>query len=490
MQVLRPSLEEVSKLSGAYDKIPLSFEILADIKTPIGVLQSIKAATKRFFLLESVEGGEKWARYSFLGLNPDKVLKCKNGTVEISSQEGSQQFSSGSIDAVRELVNVGKVAKFDYLPPFTGGAVGYFGYETVRYGESMQLSSVDITKLPDCMMMLFNTLIVFDHLKQKLIVIINIDTAGDVPEAYRAAERKAAELYALIQGEAPQTAAKAPAADLHFTSNKTKEQYMDMVERAREYIRDGDIFQCVPSQRFTARCEGSLFSAYRMLRVINPSPYMYYIQIDDVEIAGASPETLVKVWDGCITNFPIAGTRKRGTTEEEDKALEQELLSDPKELAEHNMLVDLARNDVGKVSEIGSIVVSDYMKIQKYSHVMHITTQVSGQLRAEYDALDALQSVLPAGTLSGAPKIRAMEIIDELEGEQRGIYGGGIGYVAYGGNLDMCIGIRTIVKNGDTAYIQAGGGVVLDSDPASEYEESCNKAMAVLQAIRKGSELQ
>ena len=265
---------------------------------------------------------------------------------------------------------------------------------------------------------------------------------------------------------------------------------MDMVERAKEYIRAGDIFQCVPSQRFTGVYDGDLFAVYRMLRVINPSPYMFYIRVDDLEIAGASPETLVKVTNGEIMNFPIAGTRRRGATDEEDDALERELLADPKELAEHNMLVDLARNDVGKVSDIGSVLVSDYMKIQRFSHVMHITTQVTGRLRSDYDALDALRSVLPAGTLSGAPKIRAMEIIDELEGEQRGVYGGGIGYVGYDGNLDVCIAIRTIVKANGKAYIQVGGGVVLDSDPASEYDETVNKAMAVFRAIEQGGALE
>lgn len=488
LPTLHPNLAEVKAIAGDYDKIPLSFELIADFLTPMQIMRKLKESSKHSFLLESVEGGEKWARYSFLGANPDKILHVKNGNCKLYSQGECTHFQMDSLSAVRKLAFSGRVKRFDNLPPFTGGGVGYFGYETIRYVENMNLSSKDVTDLDDCIMMFFDSVIVFDHLRQKLIIIINLSTQGDIDKAYTNARHKAQEIIALINSDEPPTQEKSYKKSIP-TSNFTKEQYMQAVRSAKEYIRNGDIFQVVPSQRFTAKLQGSLWNTYRVLRTINPSPYMYYLKLDNIEIAGASPETLVRVKDGEAVTFPIAGTRKRGKTPDEDIALERELLNDPKEIAEHNMLVDLARNDIGKIAKIGSVQLSDYMKVNRYSHVMHITSQVSGKLRKGIDSIDALASVLPAGTLSGAPKIRAMEIIDELEGEQRGVYGGALGYVGYEGNLDTCITIRTVVKKDDTIYMQAGGGAVLDSDPESEYEETINKLKAIFKAVEQGASL-
>lgn len=490
MPIIHPPFDEIRPLAGRKGKLPLWTELLADFRTPLAVFCALKQAGTEAFLLESVEGGEAWGRYSFLGFTPAAVLTGRGRAMSLRTSEGVREFDASPFDAARELVDAGSAARFPELPPFTGGVVGCFGYETVcAFEDTLTLTGKDTTGLPDCVLMLFDELLVFDHLRQKLLLIVNIDADGDLAAGYDAGSRRLGELTAQVEEAAATIVRSEPLPPIAFTSNRTKEQYMAMVERAKEYIRSGDIFQCVPSQRFRGNLKGSLLPAYRMLRVINPSPYMYYVQAGELEIAGASPETLLKVQDGAILSFPIAGTRKRGATKEEDDALERELLADPKELAEHDMLVDLARNDVGRVAETGSVRVEDYRKVQRYSHVMHITSKVTGTLRHGMDALDALPAVLPAGTLSGAPKLRAMEIIDELEGERRGLYGGGIGYMGYDGNLDVCIAIRTIIKQGEDVFVQSGGGVVLDSDPALEYEETVNKAAALFKAIEEGGSL-
>lgn len=485
---LYPDLVKVKNLSKNYERIPLSFELLADFTTPMLLLRKIMARSNKFFLLESVEGGERWGRYSFLGFEPDSILTIKNSNCNLENGSKNLKFISNPVTAVRQLVLDKKTAVFPHLPTFTGGAVGYFGYDTFFYTEEIKKNSKVTLDVPDCLMMKFDNIIAFDHQRQKLMVIINIDTSKDIENAYKGAQNLAEEIKNFISAEYIPLPTK-PIEKPVFKSNKSFEEFANMVEKCKDYIKNGDIFQTVLSQRFEADYNSDLMNFYRALRTINPSPYMFFLKCDGIEVAGASPETLVKVQDGEIYTFPIAGTRKRGNTPAQDKEIEQELLADPKEIAEHNMLVDLARNDVGKVAKIGSVKVENYMDIQKYSHVMHITSEVRGQKLDSLDSLDVLSSILPAGTLSGAPKIRAVEIIDELEGENRGIYGGGLGYIAYSGNLDFAITIRTAVKYQSKVYVQSGGGIVLDSNSKSEFEESINKASASIKAFELASEL-
>lgn len=485
---LYPDLIEVKKLSKNFERIPLSFELLADFTTPMLLLRKIMARNNKFFLLESVEGGERWGRYSFLGFEPESILTVKNSDCNLQNGTSNMQFKSNPVSAVRQLVLDKKTAVFPHLPTFTGGAVGYFGYDTFFYTEEIERKSQTTLDVPDCLMMKFDNIIAFDHQRQKLVVIINIDTTKDIEKAYENAENLASEVKDFITAEyipLPTKSAEKPV----FKSNKSYEEFANMVEKCKDYIKNGDIFQTVLSQRFEADYNSDLMNFYRALRTINPSPYMFFIKCNEIEVAGASPETLVKVQDGEIYTFPIAGTRKRGENPILDKEIEHELLADPKEIAEHNMLVDLARNDVGKVAKIGSVKVENYMDIQRFSHVMHITSEVRGQKLDNLDSLDVLSSILPAGTLSGAPKIRAAEIIDELEGENRGIYGGGLGYIAYSGNLDFAITIRTAVKFKNKIYVQAGGGIVLDSNAKSEFEESINKASASIKAFELAFEI-
>ncbi len=486
---LLPDLQMVKKISKNYDIIPLSFEILADFTTPILLLRKIMAKSNRFFLLESVEGGEKWGRYSFIGFDPKSVLKVNKGICKVEDEKEVKSFKGDAVSAVRKLISKKKAFTCKELPIFTGGAVGYFGYDTFFYNESFLTSANTKVDVPDCLMMRFDDIIAFDHIRQKLIVIINIDTSKNIEQEYEKATKKAEEYEEFIKAQyipLPNKSEEKPS----FKSNKSYQDFCKMVDKCKEYIKNGDIFQAVLSQRFEADYNSDLMNFYRALRTINPSPYMYFMKCDDIEVAGASPETLVRVQDEEIFTFPIGGTRKRGENEEKDKEIQSELLSDPKEIAEHNMLVDLARNDVGRVAEIGSVSVEKYMSVQKYSHVMHITSEVKGKKRMDFDSLDVLSSILPAGTLSGAPKIRAAEIIDELEGENRGIYGGGLGYISYSGNLDFAITIRTAVKLKNKVYVQAGGGIVLDSVPEKEYEESINKASAVIKAFELSAEIE
>lgn len=484
-----PSLEEVRKLAKNYNKIPVSLEMYMDFQTPIAILSRIKDEYDRYFLLESIEGGEKLARYTFIGCNPTACFYAKNEKSFYSTREEVKRIEGNPLDVLKELMASYKAPKDKNLPPFTGGAVGYFGYDMVRYVEKLPMLNKDELGAADIKLMFFNDIIAFDHLKQKIYLITNIDgLLDDIDGAYTEAKNHLRELMEFISKPTKRRVVQFDT-DIQFESNTTKEAFMKKVEKAKDYIKNGDIFQVVPSQIFKAKLCSNLFDVYRALRTINPSPYMYLMQFDDLQLAGASPETLVKVQDGTVTTMPIAGTRPRGKTEEEDKRLDKELLSDPKELAEHNMLVDLARNDIGKISEIDSVEVTEYMALQKFSHVTHISSTVQGKLKSGLNSVDAIRSILPAGTLSGAPKVRAMEIIEELEGERRGIYGGGIGYIGYDGNLDTCIAIRTVVKKEGIAYVQAGGGVVLDSDPATEYQESVNKASALFEAMKKVREI-
>ncbi len=475
------TIEEIKKYAGEYDIVPVKKEIFADIITPITLLRKIAAENKRFYLLESVEGGEKWGRYSFLGYDPVMRVSCSEREVVIE-KDGSEQVihTDDSFQVLRDILKEYKSPKLDDMPPFTGGFVGYFAYAMIAHAEpKLHISRGDFK---DYDLMLFDKVIAYDQLRQKIVIVANVSTKGDIRENYENALSDLSTIIHMIQGHT-EIGEEEAYSGVDFRCNVSKQEYEEIVEKTKEYIRDGDIFQAVISRRFVSDYKGSLINPYRVLRTTNPSPYMVYMNLDDVEIMSTSPETLVRLQDGRLTTFPVAGSRPRGKTEKEDKALMEELLGDEKELSEHNMLVDLGRNDLGRISKYSSVEVTEYMMIHKYSKIMHICSQVEGDIRDDCDALDAVRSVLPAGTLSGAPKIRACEIIDELESEPRGIYGGALGYIDFSGNLDTCIAIRMAVKKDDKVYVQAGGGIVADSKPELEYEESANKAKAVIDAI-------
>lgn len=488
-----PSLEEVKNISKNkdYKRIPISYELFSDIATPIEVLRVLKAISNHCYMLESIEDAEKWGRYSFLGFNPLLEFTCQDGIVKIKGSENFDEFNDDEItiktdnpsEIIKDLVNKNKSPKLDYLPPFTGGFVGYFAYDYIKYAEpSLNLDAENQDQFKDIDIMLFDKVIAFDNFKQKIILISNIKT-DDLENNYKKACDDLKELANLIK-----TGKKAEIEPLKLKSDFKPvfscEKYCNMVEKAKYYIKEGDIFQVVLSNKIEAEISGSLFDTYRVLRTTNPSPYMFYFSSNDIEIAGASPETLVKLTDRQLYTFPLAGTRPRGKTEEEDLELEKELLADEKELAEHNMLVDLGRNDIGRISEIGSVHVDKYLSIERFSHVMHIGSTVSGTLRNDLDSLVAIDSILPAGTLSGAPKIRACEIINELEDNKRGIYGGAIGYVDLSGNIDTCISIRIAFARNNKVFIRSGAGIVADSVPEMEFEESLNKAAAVINALK------
>lgn len=479
------TFEEIEYLLTDYSMIPICKEIYADVITPITLLRKMEAFGKNFFLLESVEGGEKWARYSFLGYEPVLHISCKGGKVTQKSGEIETTVEMDPMDGLREQLNKYKSPKIEGMPTFTGGFVGYFGYEMIGYGEPKLKIKPSDTE--DYHLMLFDKIIAFDHLRQKIMVIANMK-AKDGLQGYNSALLEIEKMIALIYDNSPITDTQT-AENVEFSCNVTEEEYYKMVEKTKNYIREGDIFQGVISRRFESDYKGSLMNAYRVLRTTNPSPYMYFIQLEDMQIAGASPETMVKLVDGELTTFPVAGTRPRGKTEEQDQELEEGLLKEEKELAEHNMLVDLGRNDIGKIAEYGSVYVKEYMKVHRFSKVMHIASTVCGKLREDKDSCDAVTALLPAGTLSGAPKFRACEIIDELEKEPRGVYGGAIGYIDLSGNMDVCIAIRTAVKKNNKVYVQAGAGIVADSVPQSEYMECLHKAGAVIDAVKRGSEV-
>ncbi len=542
-----PNIEEAKEIAKdkSYKRIPISYEIFSDSKTSIEVLRRLRILSNHCYMLESVEDSKNWGRYSFLGFNPILELTCQDGNLTI---KGKSSFSDCEIEDsqencfnvktdnpgeyIRQIVEENKSPKLEGMPPFSGGLVGYFSYDYIKYSEpSLVLDAQNQDAFKDVDLMLFDKVIAFDNYKQKIVVIVNMEINNEnngnaetsLEESYDDACRTIEDIISIIKAD--------NIVDLldddfnhHLTNKKTieasqkmneidsfeemdkirkeitkhlpfelksdfrylfsEEEYCKMVESAKGYIREGDIFQVVLSNRIEADIEGSLFDVYRVLRTTNPSPYMFYFSSDDIEIAGASPETLVKLVDDQIYTFPLAGTRPRGKTDEEDKALEEELLADEKELAEHNMLVDLGRNDIGKISEIGSVKVNRYMDIVRFSHVMHIGSTVEGILREDHDYLSAIDSILPAGTLSGAPKIRACEIINELEDNKRGIYGGAIGYIDLTGNLDTCIAIRIAFARDNKVFIRVGAGIVADSIPENEFIECNNKAKAVMNALR------
>ena len=483
--MITPNADAILALAKEYTTIPVSREVYADVATPIALLRRLQQKSNRFFLLESVEGGEKWARYSFLGYDPVLRARCKSGVVTLEGAQNRTVETDKPLDVLRETLDQYRSPRIEGLPPFTGGFVGYFAYAMIGYAEPTL--TVGRGDWDDFDLLLFDKVIAYDHLKQKIVLIANMKT-DNVLENYGKACAELESMAALVGDQTPLPAVRA-AEKPRFTCNLTEEAYAQIVNRTREHIFDGDIFQAVQSRQFTAPYAGSLLSAYRVLRTTNPSPYMVFLSIDGDEIMCSSPETLVRLQDGRLTTFPVAGSRPRGATEAEDKALEAELLRDEKELSEHNMLVDLGRNDLGRVSRVGTVDVTEYMMVHRYSKIMHICSQVEGDIRADHDALSAIEAVLPAGTLSGAPKIRACEIIEELEPVPRGVYGGALGYLDFTGNMDTCIAIRMAAKKNGTVTVQAGGGIVADSVPASEYQESANKARAVMDALERASEV-
>ena len=481
----QPGLEECRQLyeNGKYGVIPVSTELYADATTPIEVLRKLKKVSGHVYLLESAEANKQWGRYTFLGYDPLLEITCYDGNVTIKSALTSQTGREDIKTAIRRILQENNSPKLSFMPPFTGGLVGYFSYDYIKYSEpSLKLDAYDEEGFQDANLMLFHKVIAFDNYRQKIVLIVNIKTDA-LEENYNRALLELESMKQLIlKGE------RAEELPLKLKTEVQplfeEEEYCRMVNRGKEYIREGDIFQVVLSNRLEADFEGSLLDAYRVLRTTNPSPYMFYFSSDDIEMAGASPETLVKLENGVLHTFPLAGTRKRGKTEQEDLALEKELLADEKERAEHNMLVDLGRNDIGKISEFGTVEVEKYMSIERFSHVMHIGSTVKGRIRSDKTALDAVDAVLPAGTLSGAPKLRACEIIDELEDNKRGIYGGAIGYLDFTGNLDTCIAIRLAFQKNGKVFVRSGAGIVADSVPENEFQECINKAAAVMDALK------
>lgn len=484
-----PTLENIREIAakGQYKRVPVCREVYADRYTPVEVMRTLRKASRHCYLLESASQTEVWGRYSFLGYEPDMEITCTDGCMKIRRTEvGNDEVVTKQVahpgDTLREILKEYKSPVMEEMPPFTGGLVGYFSYDYIKYSEpKLKLGEHEDPDFRDMDLMLFDQVIAFDHYRQKVLLITGV-MLDDLEKSYQKAEKKLQEMADLIRdGEKEEFPSLKLASEIK--PQFPKEKYCDMVEKAKHYIHEGDIFQVVLSNPMRAKAEGSLFDTYRVLRATNPSPYMFYFSSDDIEIAGASPETLVKVENGVAHTFPLAGTRPRGATQAEDEALEKELLSDEKELAEHNMLVDLGRNDIGKISKFGSVEVEKYMSIEQFSHVMHIGSTVKGELRKNLDAIHAIDSILPAGTLSGAPKIRACEIINELENNKRGIYGGAIGYIDFTGNLDTCIAIRIAYKKNGKVFIRSGAGIVADSVPKKEYQECINKAKAVRIAL-------
>ena len=482
--MLKPTLEQAKEYTG-YSVIPVCREILSDSTTPIEVLKKLRAVSRHVYILESVENQEKWGRYTFLGYNPKLEITCINGELTVKDVlTGTAETSKQShpADYIKGLMAQYSSPKIDGLPSFTGGLVGYFSYDYIKYSEpTLNLDAEDEEHFKDVDLMLFDKVIAFDNIHQKIVLITNI-SADNIDSEYAKAEKDLAEMEQLIRYGKP---ADIPHGKLTSGFRKLfdKDQYCAMVEKAKHYIYEGDIFQVVLSNRLDADFDGSLLDAYRVLRATNPSPYMFFFSSDDMEIAGASPETLVKLENGTLHTFPLAGTRPRGATDEEDKRLETELLHDEKELSEHNMLVDLGRNDIGKISKFGTVEVEKYMSIERYSHVMHIGSTVRGEILDSKSALDAVDAILPAGTLSGAPKLRACEIINELENNKRGVYGGAVGYIDFRGNLDTCIAIRLAFRKNGRVFVRSGAGIVADSVPENEFNECINKAKAVMNAL-------
>ena len=486
-----PSLDRVKAIAPGYDIVPVYMEILSDVRTPISVLKALKQVSSHTYLLESADNSNHWGRYSFLGYDPKIELFCKNHKMTIKDGTTRTFECSDPAAEIRNILSQYKSPRLEELPTFTGGFVGYFACEYIRYIEptlDFPTPDDDPAMVNDVDLMLFDKVIAFDHYKNKIYLIANIST-NDLERNYNKAELELKALADLVvngkEADVPKGILKT-----EFISEFTKDEFEAVVKKTQHYIKEGDIFQCVVSNRREAEFNGSLLNAYRVLRTLNPSPYMFYLSGGDVELTGASPETLVKLTDGKMYTFPIAGTMRRGKTEAEDLAIEEKLINDEKELAEHNMLVDLGRNDLGKIAKFGSVQVEALHMLQRFSHVIHITSTVSGDIQDGKDALDAIGATLPAGTLSGAPKIRAIEILHELEKSPRGVYGGAVGYIDFSGNMDVCIGIRMAMNKGGKVYVRAGAGIVRDSVPASEYNETLIKGQSMISAITDAQEVE
>ena len=486
-----PSLDRVKAIAPGYDIVPVYMEILSDVRTPISVLKALKQVSSHTYLLESADNSNHWGRYSFLGYDPKIELFCKNHKMTIKDGTTRTFECSDPAAEIRNILSQYKSPRLEELPTFTGGFVGYFACEYIRYIEptiDFRTSDDDSAMVNDVDLMLFDKVIAFDHYKNKIYLIANIST-NDLERNYNKAEFELKVLADLVvngkEADIPKGILKT-----EFTSEFTKDEFEAVVKKTQHYIKEGDFFQCVVSNRREAEFDGSLLNAYRVLRTLNPSPYMFYLSGGDVELTGASPETLVKLTDGKMYTFPIAGTMRRGKTEAEDLAIEEKLINDEKELAEHNMLVDLGRNDLGKIAKFGSVQVEALHMLQRFSHVIHITSTVSGDIQDGKDALDAIGATLPAGTLSGAPKIRAIEILHELEKSPRGVYGGAVGYIDFSGNMDVCIGIRMAMNKGGKVYVRAGAGIVRDSVPESEYNETLIKGQSMISAITNAQEVE
>jgi anthranilate synthase component I len=490
--MFRPSLEEFKHKAKQGNLVPVYREILADMETPVSAFQKIDDG-RHSFLLESMEGGEKWARYSFLGSRPSIIVKSYGRSVEIITDGKTKKslFERDPLEVIKNVLSQYKPVPDPSLPRFFGGAVGFMGYDVVRFFEEVHTRDKKGLDIADMVFMITDTLVIFDNVTHMIKVVSNAHVNGkSAAAAYAEATKKIDALVKKLKsrGKGQKASSKfkvqsSKKQSIQLASNFTQPQYEQAVLKAKEYIKAGDIFQVVPSQRFQTKIKAEPYEIYRALRLINPSPYMYFLRCGEATVVGASPEVMVRLEGDRIDLRPIAGTRRRGVNEDEDKALAEELLADPKERAEHIMLVDLGRNDVGRVSEAGSVNVTELMVIERYSHVMHIVSNVRGELFRGGDAYDVVRACFPAGTVSGAPKIRAMQIIDELEPTRRGPYAGAVGYFGFSGNMDTCITIRTLIIKKDTAYIQAGGGVVADSDPAAEYQETVNKAKAMMRAV-------
>ncbi|MGC2089575.1 MAG: anthranilate synthase component I [Candidatus Acidiferrales bacterium] len=482
--MIQPDFNTFRKLARKGNFVPVYETMTADLLTPVAAYLKLARTASYSCLLESVEGGENIARYTFLGVDPAEVFRSRGRSCVIETPHGRETIDGNPIKILRARMKRYRPVRIPGLPPLVGGAIGYFAYDMVRLIERIPSTGDDELKLDDSVLMFFHGLVAFDHVQHRVWIVRNVftDEPGSLRAKYDAASREISRIRRRLEHPLPNLPQNGNRAPLRFTSNFTKSKYMSAVSRAKEYIRAGDIFQVVPSQRFSARTSADPFEIYRALRVVNPSPYLYFLRLGDVSVVGSSPEMLVKVQGRDAFYRPIAGTLPRGRDTHEDQALEKKLLADPKERAEHIMLVDLGRNDLGRVCEYGSVNVERLMFVERYSHVMHLVSSLRGKLRENVDCLDALMACFPAGTLSGAPKIRAMEIIDELEPVRRGIYAGAILYLDFSGNLDSCIGLRTLVAKERKVYIQAGGGVVADSVPAKEYQETLNKARAVMLA--------
>jgi anthranilate synthase component 1 len=493
--MVRPDFKEFSRLAGEATLIPVVKSVMADLLTPVSAFLTIAANEPDSFLLESVERGEQIGRYTFLGARPYMRIVARGDTVWLQRGKRKEQRKGSVLQVVKELLRQHRPATVPGLPPFTAGAVGYFAYDMVRQLEKIGEHTKDDLSVPDCVLMFFDRLLAFDHLRHQIHIIATADVSSENPR--RAFDRAVTDIARiekkLTSGLHPdhwRKTARPRNAPLRVHAETSQPRFLKSVQRAKEYIAAGDIFQVVLSQRLNFTPEVAPFDVYRALRAVNPSPYMYFLRMGDTHVLGSSPEMLVRVTDRKLEYRPIAGTHPRGHDEAEDARLETAMLEDEKERAEHVMLVDLGRNDLGRVSEYGSVKVRDLMYVERYSHVMHLVSALEGKLRSDLDALDAFAACFPAGTLSGAPKVRAMQIIEELEPVRRGVYGGSVLYADFAGNLDSCIAIRTMLMQGKQAYLQAGAGIVADSDPETEFQECMNKAQALLRAVemaRKGS---